>query len=162
MRHSNCILQPVTLLVTLIHTIPEAYDLAHAWKLSNNEKKLGAFIVKHREKAYNPDTPTKYYQDMLVDGEPASFVLELLHYSGNMKMAEQISNWKVPMLPVNGNDLKEEGFQPGPGVNEIGSILRRIKTKWKDSYYTMNKEELLEFAHKIRSKQDEEETRTKH
>ena len=159
MKHSNCILQPVTLLVTLIHTVQEAYDLAHAWKLSNDEKRLGVFVVQHRQKAYNPDTPIKYYQDLLVDGALLGSVKELLHYCGNVMMAEQIMKWKVPKLPVNGKDLKEEGFHAGP---EIGHALKHLTTKWKDSYYTMNKEELLEFAHKIRLKQDEEETRTKH
>ncbi len=55
-------LQPVSLLVTLIHTVGEAYDIAHHWKLSNNEKRLGVFVVEHRMKAYNSDTNMKYYQ----------------------------------------------------------------------------------------------------
>ncbi len=55
-------LQPVSLLVTLIHTVDEAFDLAHHWKLSNNEKRLGVFIVEHRKKTYSSDTSIKYYQ----------------------------------------------------------------------------------------------------
>lgn len=145
-------LQPVTLLISLIHTIQEAYDLAHAWKLSNDEKRLGVFVVQHREKAYKATTPIKYYQDLLVDGTYLRSVIELLNYCDKVGMAKDLERWQVPKLPVNGKDLKDAGFHPG---TEMGSILRLLKTKWKESYFTASKEELIEIARKTRTKQEE-------
>ena len=158
MKEHGETLQPVTLLMTLIHTVQEAYDLAHAWKLSNDEKRLGVFVVQHRDKAYKVATPMKYYQDLLVDGSYLSSVTELLNYCDKVGMAEELKRWQVPKLPANGKDLKEVGFHPG---TEMGSILRLLKIKWKESCFTLNKEELIEIATKTRIKQGEIES-TKH
>ena len=158
MKEHGETLQPVTLLMSLIHTVQEAYDLAHAWKLSNDEKRLGVFVVQHRDKAYKAATPIKYYQDLLVDGSYLNSVTELLNYCDKVGMAEELKRWQVPKLPANGKDLKEVGFHPG---TEMGSILRLLKIKWKESCFTLSKEELIEIATKTRIKQGEIES-TKH
>lgn len=155
-RHGET-LQPVSLLMCLIQTVQEAYDLAHTWKLSNDEKRLGVFVVQHRHVAYKTTTSLKYYQDLVVDGSPSNSVFELLHYCDKSDMAEELKKWEVPKLPVNGKDLKGAGFQPGC---ELGSILRLLKTKWKESTFTLNKEELLELGVKTKMKQEESKTST--
>ena len=147
MRERGHTLQPVSLLMTLIHTVQEAYDLAHRWKLSTNEKRLGVTVVQHRDKAYHPTTQIKFYQDLLVDGVPLSSVLELLYYCGHDEMAGEIARWKIPKCPVNGKDLKEAGYKEGPA---IGRLLKQLHSKWKDNYFTLSKEELLEVAVKTR------------
>ena len=159
MRSHGRTLQPVSLLVTLIHTAQEAHDLAIAWKLSNDEKRLGTFIAQHRKKSYLSDTPIKYYLDLLVDGAWPKSVVELLWYCGNSKMANEVAKWleNMPKLPVTGKDLKGIGVGQGP---EMGGILKLIKTKWKESYFTLNREELLELAQKTRTKQVEEVAKT--
>ena len=152
-------LQPVSLLVTLIHTPQEAHDLAITWKLSNDEKRLGTFVTQHRKKSYLVDTPIKYYFDLLVDGAWPKSVIEVLWYCGNVEMAGEVIKWveNIPKLPVTGKDLKGIGVSQGP---EMGGLLKLLKDKWKDSYFTMNKEELLELAQKTRIKQAEEISRT--
>ena len=144
-------LQPVSLLMTLIHTVQEAYDLAHQWKLSNNEKRLGAFVVQHRDKAYHPDTSIKYYQDLLVDRAPLSSITELLYYCGHVDTAREIAEWRVPKFPVNGKDLQLAGVSAGP---ELGRILKLLQEKWKESYFTLSKEELMDFVVKTQAKHD--------
>ena len=151
MQGHHYTLQPVTLLVTLVHTVQEAYDLSHSWKLSNNEKRLGGFVAQHREHGYSPDTPLKFYQDLLVDGSPLYCVVELLHYCGRGKTAEELGRWKVPRLPVSGKDLKEAGFKVGP---EFGRLLRTLHSRWKESYFTLSREELLEAAVRMRDRQE--------
>ena len=136
-------LQPVSLLVALVDTVAEALDLAHAWKLSNNEKRLGTFIVEHRKAGYNSDTPLKYYQDLLVDGAPMNSVLELLHYCAQTDQAEQVGKWKVPSLPVSGKDLKAAGFQTGP---EMGRVIKRLRQRWKESHFSLGRDELVQIA----------------
>lgn len=151
MQRHHCTLQPVTLLVTLAHTAQEASELSHSWKLSNNEKRLGSFVAQHRHHGYSPDTPLKFYQDLLVDGTPLTSVRELLHYCGLDKTAEEVGEWTVPRLPVNGKDLKEVGFKAGP---EFGRLLRTMRSRWKESYFTLSREELLETAVRTRERQE--------
>lgn len=150
MRDHGYPLQPVTLLMTLVHSTQEAYDLTHQWKLSNNEKRLGAFVVQHRTKTYSSDTPIKYYQDLVVGGAPRSSVLELLHYCGLPQTASEVAQWRVPRFPVNGKDLMGVGFRAGP---EMGRVLHVLQERWKESYFTLSREELLEAALKTGDRQ---------
>ena len=142
-------LQPVSLLMSLAHSVQEAYDLAHTWKLSNSEKRLGVFVVQHRDAACTPDTPIKFYQDLLVDGAPLDSTLELLYYCGHVSVAKEIKEWTVPKLPVTGKDLKLAGFPAGPGM---GRLLRQLHVRWKESYFTLGKEELMAVAQKTQGR----------
>ena len=58
---------------------------------------------------------------------------------------------------ISGRDLKSIGVSQGP---EMGGLLKLLKDKWKDSYFTMNKEELLDLAQRTKVKQAEETART--
>lgn len=143
MRARGGSLQPVSLLVSLVHTVQESNDLSQKWKLSNNERKLGAFVVQHRALAYKPDFQIKTCQDFLIDGVSCSSVVELLHYCDRPELASELEEWKVPKFPVNGRDLLSTGFKSGPA---LGRLIRQLQDKWKDSYFTLSKEELLEAA----------------
>ena len=74
-------------------------------------------------------------------------------------MAGEVGKWieNMPKLPVTGKDLKAIGVGQGP---EMGGLLKLLKNKWKESYFTMNREELLELAQKTRTKQIEEAAKT--
>ena len=137
---NSCKLQPVSLLMTLTTSLSDAQDLTRSWKLSNNESRLGIFIVIHREEACRVETKLKYFQDLLVDGVPLQFVTELLYYSGRDDDAHRLEQWPVPKIPLTGKDLKAAGVAVGP---EIGRLLRLAKEEWKKSYYTMSQEELI-------------------
>ena len=143
MQARGVILQPVSLLMALVQSQEEAHLLTQSWKLSNNEKKLGVFIVQHRSLGYKSDLQIKTCQDLLVDGAPCNTVVELLHYCDRPEMASQLQQWKVPKFPVNGRDLQSVGFKPGPG---LGKILRHLHDKWKNSYFTLSKQDLLDSA----------------
>ena len=143
MQARGATLQPVSLLVTLIHTVQEAYDLAHKWKLSNSEKRLGVFVVEHRALGYSPELQIKTCQDFLIDGVPCSSVVEMLHYCDRPGLARDLLHWKVPKFPVNGRDLQSAGYKPGPA---LGKAMRQLQEKWKESYYTLSREDLLQTA----------------
>ena len=74
-------------------------------------------------------------------------------------MANEVSKWleNMPKLPVTGKDLKVIGVGQGP---EMGGLLKLLKNKWKESYFTLNREELLELAQRTRTKQAEEVAKT--
>ena len=137
------VLQPVSLLMALISSPEEAHLLAQQWKLSNSDRKLGVLIVEHRALGYREDLQLKVCQDLLVDGTACKSVVELLHYCNRLELAEELEQWTVPKFPVNGRDLQSVGFKPGPGM---GRMIRQLQDKWKVSYFTLTREDLLEAA----------------
>lgn len=146
-RMKNYTPQAVTLLVSLVDNVESVELLAKKLKLSNAEKQLGRFIASHRDLRDHADFPVKPYQDILVSSSAKCTeqlrrqVIELLYYKGNSNLVEDIKEWQVPAFPVNGNDLKQYNIKPGPS---FGKILNRLKEMWKESYYTLSREELLE------------------
>ena len=143
----SCTLQPVSMLVTLTRSLDDAVKLMSLWKLSRKEIELGSFIVDHRGKGLSEDTKLKYFQDLLVDGSPSESVIQLLHYCGRLEYVGQLREWAVPKMPLNGKYLIDAGIKPG---SEMGKLLRLAKDKWKESHYTMNTEELIDYVTSIR------------
>lgn len=150
MQKKGYVLQPVSLLVALVHSTQEVEAIVLKWKLSNFEKKLGLFVVEHRAQAYQPDVMIKPFQDHLVDGVSMKLVVELLHYCGKVELATELQQWKMPKCPFNGHDLQAVGI---PSGTVFGKIKRQLIERWKESYFTLNKEELLEYASKLNQKQ---------
>ncbi len=74
-----------------------------------------------------------------MDGIPLTSVLELLAYCGLEETSKEIHDWRVPRFPVNGWDLKQKGLEG----RELGLLLKALRQRWKDSYFTLTKEELL-------------------
>lgn len=139
-------LEPVTILMSLVDTVKEADDLALMLKLSAAERNLGKFIVTHRSTKHDGDAK-KPYQDILASCSNSNVVEkmhqhvdQLLRYRGFHLMATELENWNVPIFPVTGNDLKKLGIKPGP---LLGKTLHELKEVWMESYYTLNKEDLL-------------------
>ena len=137
--HDHYQLEPVCLLVALLRSGDEAEHFSRQWKLSNAERKLGIFVANEREKCYE-GVSLKYYQDLLVDGELKMHVLELLKYCNRFTESTELEKWPAPQCPVNGRDLLTAGVPSGVSV---GNTLKEMRKKWKESYYSMTKEELL-------------------
>lgn len=136
----------VTLLVPLIEGIEDVDILAKKLKLSNAERQLAKFFATNRIPVEH-EIPLKPYQDILVSvsiktsEQLRNQVIELLYYHGKGELVKELAEWKVPEFPVNGNDLKELKIKPGPN---FGRTLSRLKEIWKESYFVLSREELLE------------------
>lgn len=134
-------LKPASLLASLTPTAEQFVELAVAWRLSNKERDLGAFIAQHRTAAYDQDTGIKYFQDLLVEKTGFGFVSELLRYCGRSgEFLSILKAWEVPVLPVNGCDLLGAGV---PSGRWVGAVLRDLKRVWKESGYGLSKEDLM-------------------
>lgn len=150
-------LRPVSLLVALTRSGEEFHNLATTWKLTNKDRDMGVFLAQHREVTYDPSTPVKYYQDLLVEGAKLDFVLELFGYCNRLEYCSHLEGWAVPTLPVNGKDLRElAGVQPGRGM---GCILKRLKGRWMESGFKLSKEELLEMVGEVSEGEEGERER---
>jgi hypothetical protein len=145
-------LQPVTLLCSLVDTAYSAELLARDLKLSNAERNLGKFVTEHREPKHHED-PIKPYLDMLVCSPNAQsketlrgHIQELLHYQGRHELGERISKWPIPHFPLTGDHLKKFGLKPGP---ELGRTLSQLKNIWRDSYYVLTEQDLIDKINSI-------------
>ena len=146
MYTNNYSLDPASLLVALVNDVIEAEELARSWKLSNVERKLCVFVAQERSNCYS-NVPLKYYQDMLVEGVTLSHILEVLKYCGRIDDTNILMEWKVPVFPLNGKHLFANGITNGP---HIGQILRATKDSWKQSFYLLTLDELIEMALKYK------------
>lgn len=148
-------LKSSSLLSSLTHTTQEFLQMAESWKLSNKERDQGAFIVDHRETTYDPSTPCKYYQDLLVMSTDRGTLLELLRYCDRFDYYSTLETWVVPKMPVNGRDLMEGGLVlPG---HQMGWTLKCLKQQWMESGYTLNKEDLMGMVPQIKEEFKEDD-----
>lgn len=131
-------LHPVSVLMALVNSLQEAENLMRFWKLSNDEYKLGMFIINHRMTGLS--APLKYYQDLAVDGWSIALISQLLLYLKRNGDANFFYSWEVPQLPLSGKDLLQAGVKPGP---EIGKLLKFAMQTWKESAYSLKKDEIL-------------------
>jgi len=130
---------PVTMMAALLTTdglvdAAAISKLAADWKWSAAERDLGVFLAK----AFpgNGD----YMWLLAHDGHPREWVSELARLNGSRVMGEQIMSETVPVFPVTGQDLIDAGMAPG---KEMGMALKRMKTAWADSRYTLTKADLM-------------------
>lgn len=127
---------PITVLSILMNNISAAETVIFQWKLSNPEKKLLLFLVEHQNfTIWN----AKY---MLVDGVPLEWINELAAKHNQMNIAKKLEHWPVPVFPVVGADLIARNIKPGI---EFGNILKDLKIKWKQSQFTLDKDQLLSY-----------------
>ena len=151
--HEEGVSEPVSLLVSMIHSTTEFNDVAATLKLSNKERNLGLFISDRRETAILENTSMRYFQDLLVDKVKHHWVLELVGYCNKMDYLSALRHWEVPVIPVTGRDLMAAGIQSGP---RMGLVLQSLKAKWMDSGFVMSKEQLLETAKGERTKTEDD------
>ena len=140
--------QPMTVIASLLETIDDLVALNNRVKMSNDEFKLGAFIIDHRNDL-PPDDGLKYYQDLLIsqkDPKLKGRILELLKYIGRDDIFETFDNWVPPRFPVTGYHLMEANVPKGPIFNKTLNSLKEI---WKESNYTLGKDELMEMVQEI-------------
>jgi hypothetical protein len=110
----------------------ELEETMSRWKLSNAERSEARFACRNKS---NRDIES--YKEQLVDGAYLEYVEELL----NFHSLEPLRSWDVPVFPVDGLDLiNRKGIKTGPA---IGIALRGLRQKWKDSDYTLTKDQLL-------------------
>lgn len=127
---------PVTLMVALYEK--DAESILRKWKASGAEIRL----AKDLAWAFLRPIPLDPFYAMAVLGWSREHALELAALSRlDPFHLAVLSEWPVPVLPVNGDDLIHAGIKPGP---EIGRRLGIMKNKWAQTGYTASKQELMD------------------
>jgi tRNA nucleotidyltransferase/poly(A) polymerase len=115
-----------------------ARAIAENWKMSNIEVKQLLWTVDYRDQKWS----LADLQAMIVNGAEhlREWIYDMLRVREDWQLLEQIKVWQAPVFPINGNDLIEIGFKPGP---QIGSELQKLKQRWIESNFTLTAEQLL-------------------
>lgn len=120
------------------HVLP----VGEAWRWSNQEKDLARFLVAHGGVC----TLSGFQRLLALDLAPSVHVEALALYQSRPSAAREIANWTIPVCPVTGDDLKAMGMVEG---RDLGARLKAIRTRWADSQYTLNSDQLLDPAHAL-------------
>jgi len=112
-------------------------DLALKWKLSKDEHTTLLTLVNNKDKKLTQ----KAAEDLLVDGKNKEILAKLAVLQGDPELSNYILNFNPPVFPVTGNDLIAMGYKSGP---ELGQTLNKVKSAWKQSNFTANKDDLLQ------------------
>ncbi|XP_005110733.1 CCA tRNA nucleotidyltransferase 1, mitochondrial [Aplysia californica] len=133
----------MTRVSALLDEEADVYQLHQRNKMSNDELSLALFLVKHRRDEMGDDL-LAYCTDLHTDtsGKETKVVgkiVELMKYCGKTETAEKFPTMELPQLPVKGHDLPKT-VPKGPKFAVTLNELRRI---WKESRYTLSKEQLL-------------------
>ena len=128
---------PATILSSFIVDASDVDTLMDRWRFSAPERDLMKFIVAAKRGAFDSTVAKKMWTSPKIKNE---YVLELAAYFGRADIINELKAWKAPVFPVTGKDLQALGMEPGP---EFGKVLSALEAKWKESDYTLSKEELL-------------------
>nr|KAG5700894.1 hypothetical protein BaRGS_012301 [Batillaria attramentaria] len=144
---------PITFMTGLLTSEDEVYTLNKRLKMSNEETKTALFIIKHcQDTIISP--PLRYCMDLhndTVAKEPKvkDRITELLKYRGEVKLLEEFRNWTPQRFPITGHDLFSKNVPKGP---VFAKTLNELRQLWKESNYSMSKEELLDRIEEVAKK----------
>lgn len=119
--------------------------LKNKWKLSNKEYQLIQYLFNHKQdKKYDLD---KIKEIIFLDGK--NYIQQLIILNGiiNQTSINEINsnldftnNIILPKLPINGNDLFNNGFTD---KSKYGDLLNIAKNLFIKSNYSLKKEEII-------------------
>jgi len=127
---------PIVPLASLMRNTKDVDAIGNAWKLSNAEMQLLAFLTEFK----NTPLTQQSAEEFLIDGTHQYFVYALAKMQGKDAIGNHIRKWQVPEFPVTGKDLISAGVKPGPNM---GALLTKLRDEWKTKNYKPSKEDLL-------------------
>ncbi|XP_017954424.1 CCA tRNA nucleotidyltransferase 1, mitochondrial [Drosophila navojoa] len=132
---------PILYLIGLLHSSEQAMKLHERLKLSAYERDLALFITQQRERVNSEYVCLRDYQKLCLQPyAKRDYVEQLLKYANKLELYEQLKEWQMPSLPVNGHTLKPYGL----AGKQVGVVLNELRLLWADSDFTLSAEQLLE------------------
>lgn len=128
---------PVTVLTSQIRGAERFELFADKYKLSNNERDLGMFLIRNTDRPWTVETLQRMVNVERVSRE---YIEQIgIVYQLPVPYVDHVFENRS-VFPVNGYDLLTAGYRPGPG---LGDELERLIDLWAESGYTMTKETLV-------------------
>ena len=122
-RTANMNAEAVTVLCHLLKNEYGFMEVIKRYKLSNEEKKLGIFVLSNSD----VDLSNVWKKMLVLDKQSPKHLSELALYFHDSTLANEILSYTLPEFNLTGDDLINQGFKPGP---ELGKELRRRKEEW--------------------------------
>ena len=82
-----------------------------------------------------------YIDAKLKPNDVRKYVEEVMKYRGERELLEEWVQWKPPVFPIGGKDLRDYGCPPGKMYSMVLDVL---KNRWKESDFTMTKDDLIQ------------------
>ena len=127
--------------------------------MSKGEQALLLWLIQNRSKFASSftasSTSTKPLKDAIVDDVSSlPHFLEWLKVENDRERLAEIERWSesIPVLPVSAFTLMMKGFQGGQAAR---NNLAKLNQLWKDSEFTLSKDELMRIL-----EEDEEKNRS--
>lgn len=114
----------------------EAENFCKIFKLSTNETKRMLWFSNNKDKSWG----THEVQDLIIDGVDRDWVKVMVQYHNYLGSAVDVDSIQKVEFPVSGADLMQRGMKQG---RELGMLLNDMKIRWKESRYSLTKEQLL-------------------
>jgi poly(A) polymerase len=127
---------PTFVIGTQLTTVDIALQFADHWKLSNAERAELVFFVTNKDKEHTPQD----IQDFIMDGVDKEWLEAVVDFQQDEDLHDYIHVVEFFPFPVTGKDLMQVGFEQGI---LLGQQLEKLRKEWKDSRYTLTKEQLL-------------------
>jgi poly(A) polymerase len=117
-------------------------ELKMRWRLSNEDVALAETVLKAARllTAMNVNEAAYRYPAALADGVDMAAALAGWTDAGRSAVVDQLEAIEVPRFPLNGDDLIQAGFRPGPA---LGTELERLEREWIDSDFSLDRAALL-------------------
>jgi len=155
---------PCTLLCNFFESVPQAKAFCDKLTLNKEERQMLMFLMQHRENfkphrsVLNESPGMKHYEDLMTAEQwpPGTVsrmrdqVIELFKYHGihhwilgnNWRPTfDSLKEWDPPIMPITLYDLIQSGVS---GWNrDWRSVFTTLTSDWKESGYSMPKDELL-------------------
>ncbi|XP_050674983.1 CCA tRNA nucleotidyltransferase 1, mitochondrial isoform X2 [Leptidea sinapis] len=152
-RSSHLKLHPMSYLAALLTNLDDVTLLHTRLKFSAFDRDMTYFIVEHRGEKES-SKPLQPYQRLILNSkikqkDSIDYVKEVLKYRGDEVLLEQLCNWQIPIFPVNGKTLRDNGVPPG---KLYGKILSKLKDIWIDNDYKQNCGDLVKYLPDIINK----------
>jgi poly(A) polymerase len=117
----------------------DAKEFAARWRLSNAEATRLARLAAPPVRLGGEADPQAFRRAFYALGADA-IDRALLDAAGGIELYEKAKNWRRPLFPVTGDDLRARGIPPGP---ELGRLLKKLESSWIASDFRLPKEKLL-------------------
>ncbi|MEO8758287.1 MAG: CCA tRNA nucleotidyltransferase [Devosia sp.] len=116
--------------------------LKERWRLSNDDIATAEAILSAARLliAFHVNEAAYRYPAALADGTEVAATIAGWTESGKSTVMQHLDSIEVPRFPIDGNDLIEKGFKPGP---KLGAELDRLERKWIASNFRLDRGALL-------------------
>lgn len=137
------ILNPATILASLLHSQEELEVAQARLKMSGLERDTATFIIEKRNigevdlktvKCWWVDTKTKSPQ------KNKAILQEFIKYIGRKELLTEFDATEFPKMPISGPDLIEAQVPKG---RVMGILSDMLKERWKESNFQLTKDQLM-------------------